>query len=413
MLNFFHTLLLLILLLGIGGFHTHDDLNLSISVPHQKQVTSPFLIDTDPGIDDLMAILLALSHESTEVKAITLTHGDSSLINVTRNLYTLFHNINNQAKATGKDHFGKSKSVRVALGSAFPLKGGKSTDAGDFYGQDGIGNLTITHPYLMGPNREQYPNSSEETDFSLRIKPSNLDAVDEILYQIRSSPPFSLTILALGPLTNIAKAIQKDPITMGLVKRIVVMGGAIDVPGNMSPLAEFNFYVDPTAASVVFNATKGFKPNTPRAHNPEQIEANPIHVTLIPLDITHNTYLMREYAEKELRHKVNSQPLVDMFLSMLRVSFLSTMESDKVDGMALHDPLAAGIGLGIVRPTTTKWMPINIETVSPLNAGACVVDKCYNPPCPVKPDVPYIEVCFSIADQASYQKLLLENIFPN
>jgi inosine-uridine nucleoside N-ribohydrolase len=148
---------------------------------------------------------------------------------------------------------------------------------------------------------------------------SRRSAVDEILHQLRDAPPFTVTILAIGPTTNLALAYRQDPLTFSRVKEVVVLGGAIDVPGNITPNAEvgyvvgkrgrsmegrvkvsccylltlkfhysqFNFYVDPHAIELLSKATRGFNPAesvTMRTAKLNRGQVVPLHLTVVPSD---------------------------------------------------------------------------------------------------------------------------------
>ncbi|KAI9297285.1 nucleoside hydrolase, partial [Neoconidiobolus thromboides FSU 785] len=207
------------------------------------------IIDTDPGVDDILALLLAFRAQHVDVKSICLTHGNTNLNNVMRNFCSLFHtltlqhNYNLAKDQNAKDLFSKPNLPRVAIGSTAPMKG-DCFAAEDVHGSDGFGNLTNTHPHFI------------DNEFKSKLfEVSEYNAVDEILFQLKNNPPFTITIVTLGPLTNLAKAIQKDAYTVGLAKHIYIMGGACKVPGNVTTEAEFNFFADGYAAKVVLDAT--------------------------------------------------------------------------------------------------------------------------------------------------------------
>ncbi|KAJ9055701.1 hypothetical protein DSO57_1001137 [Entomophthora muscae] len=367
------------------------------------------LIDTDPGIDDVMAFLMALGNPNVQVRAITLTYGNTVLKNVARNLCSFFHTLDLQAKATGTELYRHNGIPRVAVGAHGPLKGPLYT-AGYFHGLDGLGNLTLAHPELIAHDFQSYFDYNFDTKTkkyhprktSTRFVASPLSAVDEILFQLKSLPPFTLTIVALGPLTNIALAIQKDPITMSRVKRIVVMGGALLVPGNTTPMAEFNFYADPYAVNVVFNATRGL---TRKTINPQ-----PIHVTLAPVNLTHTTLMAQETMTSFLAN-AQGQPIVTFYTSMLAIPF---QKSNNIHGLALHDPVAMGIALNLIVPKPdTKRYTIQVEEESKLARGLCVIDlRPKAKPTPTDDDI-NIEVAYATDNPNLFQHTLLKASFPS
>ncbi|KAI0223887.1 hypothetical protein L0F63_001865, partial [Massospora cicadina] len=361
------------------------------------ELKTKMLIDTDPGIDDVMAILLSLSTPTVEVCSITLTHGNTTLANVTRNIFSIFHVLDCQFKSTGIERFAFSKP-RIALGYQHPIKGNLFT-AEFFHGWDGMGNVSQTHPHLMDPHWESrvssrilHPRYGDRQLNHPRYEVSQLDAVNEIIHQLNKHPPNTLIILALGPLTNIALAIERDHKAMQRAKEIVIMGGAVFTMGNVTPKAEFNFYADAHAANVVFESATKFS----------------LPLTLVPLDITHTTFLHRDLATAHFDK--THQPLAELLFNMLTNSFEVTKESYGIDGVALHDPLAAAIALGLVRPAIQK-MRIEIECNSVQNLGACITDL-NSVSLPLQLGH-YVNVCMTLPEPDSFQALLLKALFPN
>ncbi|EPS73547.1 hypothetical protein M569_01207 [Genlisea aurea] len=178
------------------------------------------IIDTDPGIDDAMAIFLAL--QSPEVEVIGLT--------------TIFGNVNTTLATTNALHLldvAGRPDIPVAEGSHVTITNGTKLRIADFvHGTDGLGNQNFPPP---------------------RGKPIELSAA-EFLMQQASLYPEEITLVALGPLTNIALAIQSDPSFKSNIGRIVLLGGAFSVNGNVNPAAEANVFGDPEAADVVFTS---------------------------------------------------------------------------------------------------------------------------------------------------------------
>lgn len=195
------------------------------------QMTShKVIIDTDPGIDDAMAILYALGAPGIEVLAITTVAGNIGLDLTTRNAGRL-------AALAGS-------GVPVHPGASVPL-GHDAQNAADIHGNDGLGGVAFPEP--LAPASEV----------------PALQAMTEILLR---EPAGTVELLCLGPLTNLATLLRAAPEAAARIGRVVAMGGAIDEPGNMGPRAEFNIYFDPEAAGVVL--------------------ASGLDVTLIPLDAT-------------------------------------------------------------------------------------------------------------------------------
>ncbi len=175
------------------------------------------IIDTDPGTDDAIALIAALNSPELEVTALTTVTGNASLEDATRNALGLLT--------------GLSRSdIPVYVGADIPLVG-KFEFAENYHGPGGM-----TTP-LPEPKSAPIPTPAERY-----IRDAARDSERD------------LTIIALGPLTNVALAIQNEPDIMNQVKEIFVMGGAVEVGGNVTPYAEFNIYDDPRAANVVFGS---------------------------------------------------------------------------------------------------------------------------------------------------------------
>ena len=254
------------------------------------------IIDTDPGIDDALALILALRSPELEIPAITTVNGNVSVDKATRNVFTVLSLLPSCQRPP------------VATGSSKPLQKAP-VFATSIHGHDGLGGLDRYYDALGRP-RYSAP----------LVTPSGRSATDEILFHL-SSTPESLTLVALGPLTNIAEAIERDRGTMATLKRIVLMGGAVTVPGNITPAAEFNIYVDPQSASIVFNAG--------------------IPLTVVGLDVTRKVRLSRKTVETVV---APCQTVISQFLSDCTAGLFALSEEREGEaGFSLHDPLAIGV----------------------------------------------------------------------
>ena len=195
------------------------------------------IIDTDPGTDDTLALMMALGSPALDVLGLTTVGGNATLAHATRNALRLVQ------------YMGRP-TLPVSRGSARPLKG-RFHYAYHFHGP---GGLTVRLPLpRVAPHPARAPGFISE----LAAKHSG-----------------ETTIIALGPLTNVAKALQRHPQLKGHVQQIVVMGGAVEVPGNVNEYAEFNIYNDPVAADLVLSSD--------------------IPITLIGLDVCTQVYVTRD-----------------------------------------------------------------------------------------------------------------------
>ena len=175
------------------------------------------IIDTDPGVDDAVAILMALAAPGAEVVGLTTVGGNVSPARATRNALALL-------QAAGRPE------IPIARGAARPLRGRYSPSVA-FHGPGGL-SVRLPNP---------------------AIRLVSQSAVDFMADRL-SRHPRGTTLVALGPLTNLARLLQRRPSALDLAHRIVVMGGAVDTPGNVTPKAEFNFHSDPMAADMVLSS---------------------------------------------------------------------------------------------------------------------------------------------------------------
>src|SRR5579863_4197390 len=182
-------------------------------VPMQR-----IILDTDPGIDDALALFLALASPEVQLEAITTVNGNVGVAATTRNALSLL------------ELLGRT-DIPVARGSDRPLLR-SHTDAAYVHGDNGLGGVQLPEPH---------------------IQPVPQHAVDMSIERIMVAPG-EITLVPIGPLTNIALAVRREPRIAQRVREVVIMGGALRVPGNVTPGAEFNIYVDPEAAHIVFHA---------------------------------------------------------------------------------------------------------------------------------------------------------------
>jgi inosine-uridine nucleoside N-ribohydrolase len=213
--------------------------------PAQMPGRVSLIVDTDAGVDDFIAIAYLLARPDVEIQAITSVNGVAHAEPGARNVLRLL-------RLAGR-------RIDVYVGEDRPLEG-----------------------------RDAFPDAWRQQADEMAAIPTpmgrrgpRLDGIDGMLGKLRTTQS-PVTVLALGPLTNIAEAIRREPRTMAKVSELIVMGGAIDVPGNapadaQSPVAEWNMFIDPTAASIVFRAG--------------------LPMTLVPLDATNRIPIDRTFVE--------------------------------------------------------------------------------------------------------------------
>lgn len=274
------------------------------------------IIDTDPGLDDAVAILLALAAaDELEVLGIVAVAGNLPLSQTERNARRICE-------------LAERPDVPVYAGCARPMLRPLAT-AERVHAETSRDQLLLPDPTMV---------------------PQAQHGVDFLIETLRSADPGTITLCALGPLTNIAMALVKAPEIAGQIHELVLMGGAGFELGNVTPAAEFNIHVDPHAAAIVMNSG--------------------IPITMIPLDVTHQV-LSTPLRIEALRSLENScgravAALLGSFEKNRRAKFGSRAR-------ALHDPSVIAY---LVRPTLYEGRDVNvaIEIESPLTIGMTVVD---------------------------------------
>ncbi|PNS18985.1 hypothetical protein CAC42_6080 [Sphaceloma murrayae] len=378
------------------------------------------IIDTDPGVDDILAILLAFASapEELEILLISLTYGNVEVDKCLRNVISLFYHIHEEirwrkqnGKPTGYGALLASKPL-VAVGADHPLAD-TMLMADYFHGTDGLGGIAESHPHLT-PNdtwkalshqvsrssqSEDHAASSELSDQDKLFRPSQKAAHEEIINLLKAHPEDEITIVAVGPMTNVALAAAADPTAFLRVKEVVVMGGAVSVPGNITPVAEFNTFADSYAAARVYalsspNPSSTMPPVPPDATGQVTDSSTPPHladyppslpkqlpITLFPLDITSQHTLSKGRFDTVVEKlKAQGSPLaawVDAFVS----STFRKVESlrGEIEGetsLEMHDPLCVWYCIDGHRP---GWRAIanedlRVETTGQWTRGMCVVD---------------------------------------
>lgn len=282
------------------------------------------IIDTDPGIDDALALIFALQHPEVEVLGITSVGGNKGLDNTTDNVTRILNYFNSDIKV----YKGAETSYSHSVAKDFEMN--LDYDKETIHGSDGLGAVQL-----------------EKNDELIADK----NAVDFILETINEYPD-EVDIIALGPLTNLAYCIDKDEETMKKVKSIHSMGGGV-YRGNRTPVAEFNYWFDPYAVNRVFSLG----------------ESLPIY--MVGLDLTHQAVLdMNDLTFMKL---VNPE-LGNLIGGMLESYIQSYWENQKILGAVMHDLTAL---VGYVYPEVyTKTFHSNMHCVTENNSsiGQTIVD---------------------------------------
>ncbi|MHA1229025.1 MAG: nucleoside hydrolase [Candidatus Helarchaeota archaeon] len=297
------------------------------------------IIDCDPGIDDILAIILANKLPNFNIKAITTVYGNSSVINTSKNAIITLELID-------------APEIPVARGCIEPIIRNLRFPKFDFtdetinpHGIDGKANLDIKEPTR---------------------KLSRFHAIDLIINIIRSNPN-KITIISLGPLTNIALAFLKDPEIIKLIREIIIMGGAIEEKGNVTPFSEFNINSDAEAAKIVFN------------------KANR-KITLVPLDVTRKII----FDKFELFRK--NDPYHQFIFNLLEYYSKFHNKIYGFKGCFLHDPFTIGIAYDRSFAKTKK-LSLDVEIENKIKYGMIKLNSNLNS------ELNKICVCIDISKQ--------------
>jgi inosine-uridine nucleoside N-ribohydrolase len=270
------------------------------------------LIDTDPGIDDALALLFALATPDVQLEAVTTVSGNVPVEMTTRNALSLL-------ELAGRG------AIPVARGADRPLLR-KAVYADYVHGKNGVGDVTL-------PEAQRGP--------------ANLHAVETIIQTVLGAPG-EITIVTLGPLTNLALAVRVEPRIAEAVREVFIMGGALRVPGNATPEAEFNIYADPHAAQIVFSA--GWP------------------ARLVSLDVTQQTVMGRE---QFAALAATGHPITRTIAAMTDFYYDQFAGPRGIDTLAMHDPLCVATAL---HPDLIEWRRayVEVELSGTLTAGATV-----------------------------------------
>jgi len=303
------------------------------------------IIDCDPGIDDSLAIMLALKSEELEVVGITITSGNVHAEKGAENALKILKELNRL-------------DIPVYIGSCDPLERELIT-AEDTHGSDGLG--------------ESFLPKVEEISYKE-------GAIDFILETLKED---DITIIALGPLTNIAVALEKNKDLMRNMKELVLMGGAFNSFGNCSQVAEFNFWVDPHAAEKVFR----------------DLEKK---ITMVGLDVTRQCVLTPNYIEMI---KQFNEPLGDLIVKITRFYVDFHWEQERTLGCVINDPLAVAY---FINPELCSGKEYYVDIVTEGKAiGMSLVDEGNfykeKPNCLVLTEV----------NSKAFMEMFLTRIFPN
>jgi len=272
-------------------------------------VPRKILFDTDPGVDDAMALLFALNSHELEVVGVTTVYGNAEVEQTTRNALRVL-------EVAGRT------DIPVASGAARPLVRAYRGKRSHIHGEDALGNTFLPPP------------STRPLDI----------AAAEFIIRTALAHPGEITLVAVGPLTNLALAARLEPRVVSAVRQVIVMGGAAFVPGRVSPVPDVNVDNDPEAAAIVFSA--GWP------------------LVMVGLAVTMRTVMKGEYLHHLFPPSSNplrSNPLTTFLSRIVPVYLQAYRDRYGIDGIPMHDPSAVAYA---VDPSLfrVERLPVFVET---------------------------------------------------
>lgn len=306
------------------------------------------IIDTDPGIDDAHALLMALLSPDIQVEGITTVYGNTDIAYCTRNALHLLELV------------GKT-SIPVYQGRTAPLFGeALSTEIGKLvHGKQGLGNLVIAEP---------------------KTKPAKENAIQWLIETVLKSPG-EIEVLALGPLTNIALAHLAEPKWAEAVKRVIFMGGIISGPGNVAPLSTANITNDAEAAKIVFHS--GVK-----------------EIVMVGQDVTRDAFLSPAHHAVLREADTPVTRFLDQITDFYQNFYVSRDPSLEKKGVPIHDMLVVAY---LLRPDLfeTEKLYVTVETQGQVTRGQTVPDWR-----PFSKNKPQMDVCMKVDKQKLFDLYL-------
>ena len=257
------------------------------------------ILDTDPGIDDALALILLKAMPEVSLQAITVTHGNTTVEKCTTNALKLVELLG-------------LTDVPVAMGATEPLVKNLSI-AEETHGDTGLGHAVLPEP---------------------QTKISSTNAANLII-EIVNANPGEITILCIGPVTNLALALLKDPSLRKKIKNVVSMAGSIHYPGNATPSSEYNVFCDPESYDILLRSG--------------------IDLTIVPLDVTYQCLFTKSHVERLSDAREDIRTFIDRSTAFY-MEFHA--EYQGIQGCAINDPLAAAL---LVNPDLVSYRDYYVD----------------------------------------------------
>jgi inosine-uridine nucleoside N-ribohydrolase len=257
------------------------------------------ILDTDPGIDDALAFILLKAMPEVALQAITVTHGNTSVEKCTTNALKLVELLGMQ-------------NIPVAMGADQPLVKALSV-AEETHGDTGLGHAILPHPTIRAIDQN----------------------AANLIIEIVNANPGEITILCIGPVTNLALALLKDPSLRKKIKNVLSMAGTIHYPGNATPSSEYNVFCDPESFDILLRSG--------------------IDLTIVPLDVTYQCLFTKEHVARLKGARADIETFIDRSTAFY-MEFHA--EYQGIHGCAINDPLAAAI---LIKPELVTFREYYVD----------------------------------------------------
>ena len=257
------------------------------------------ILDTDPGIDDALAFILLKAMPEVALQAITVTHGNTSVEKCTTNALKLVELLGMQ-------------NIPVAMGADQPLVKALSV-AEETHGDTGLGHAILPHPTIQAIDQN----------------------AANLIIEIVNANPGEITILCIGPVTNLALALLKDPSLRKKIKNVLSMAGTIHYPGNATPSSEYNVFCDPESFDILLRSG--------------------IDLTIVPLDVTYQCLFTKEHVARLKGARADIETFIDRSTAFY-MEFHA--EYQGIHGCAINDPLAAAI---LIKPELVTFREYYVD----------------------------------------------------
>ncbi|KAI9278443.1 Inosine/uridine-preferring nucleoside hydrolase domain-containing protein [Phascolomyces articulosus] len=384
---------------GEGHHYINNNKRQQLQTPSKEdqvtQTKGSVILDIDPGVDDALTLFLMLLSPEVNLRAVTVVRGNTDIENAKRNVITCLDAVYKHYEYLGIPLPGFAELPFLAIGEGEPLNPSYAKGSDGFMGKDGFGDIFTLDMYKPPKNWQAmvYNSHGTKEDKTFFKSSPRQGGPEEILYQLEHAPPFTVTILAVGPLTNLATAYMLDPVVFHRAKQIIIMGGKVPISEKVTSFSkgEFNFACDPDAAHIVLGTSKGFDQDIhtygARLKLFNEGKKAPMDIVLIPLDVGENqgrnsvTISKQDYFQYIVPLKT---PLGIISTAMMDLGFVRDperhLERDNHQSLVSYDSISGVVLLDLFNDVFdqywhSQYYSLRIETRDITCLGASLFDS--------------------------------------